>query len=257
MCGERESYEIKLWGDEMIRFIMVIILCFFLILYYVPKMSYYGRHPEKYSEEECWAMLKIMITHIMKRGRISTITTGEEKLPRDEGYIMVSNHQGKWDALGIFINMEQPATYVMDAKRSRMLVANQLCELLHAKRLDKDDLRQQVQVINEVATEIQAGRRYLLFPEGGYDHNHNTLREFMPGSFKIALKAKCAIVPVVIYDSFKPFEGRSIRHVTTQVAFLDPIPFEELSGMNTYQIRDLVVSKIETKLVTMESLNDW
>lgn len=28
----------------------------------------------------------------------------------------------------------------------------------------------------------------------------------MPGSFKIAKKAKCPIVPVVLYDSFKPFE---------------------------------------------------
>lgn len=241
----------------MVRLILVIILCFFLILYYVPKMSYYSKHPEKYSDEDCWDMLKIMIRHIMKRGRISTVTTGEEKLPKDQGYIMVSNHQGKWDALGIFLNMEQPASYVMDAKRSKMIVTNQLCQLLRAKRLDKDNLRQQVQIINEVAAEIQAGRRYLLFPEGGYDHNHNSLREFMPGSFKIALKAQCPIVPVAIYDSFKPFEGKSIKHVITQVAFLDPIPFEDLKGMNTHQIRDLVVSKIQSKLDMMESLNDW
>ena len=241
----------------MVRLILVTILCFFLILYYVPKMSYYSRHPEKYSDEECWRMLKIMIRHVMKRGRISTITTGAEKLPKGEGYIMISNHQGKWDAPGIFLNMDDPATYVMDAKRSKLFIANQLSDMLRAKRLEKGNLKQQVQIINEVASEIQAGRRYLLFPEGGYDHNHNSLNEFLPGSFKIALKARCPIVPVAIYDSFKPFEGKSFRHVTTQVAFLDPIPFEELEGMNTLQIRDLVVSKIQSKLETMESLNDW
>lgn len=30
----------------MLRFIWVIVSCLFLIMYYVPKMSYYARHPE-------------------------------------------------------------------------------------------------------------------------------------------------------------------------------------------------------------------
>ena len=145
----------------------------------------------------------------------------------------------------------------MDAKRSLQVIVTQLCELLKAKRLDKTDLRQQVQVINDVATEVKAGRRYILFPEGGYDHNHNSLRGFLPGSFKIAQKAKCPIVPVVLYDSFKPFEGKSFRKVITQLHFLPPIPYETFADMKTYEIRDMVVSLIQNQLDKMESLNDW
>jgi len=117
-----------------------------------------------------------------------------------------------------------------------------------AQRLDKEDIKQQVQVINDVSTEIKAGRRYILFPEGGYDHSHNELKEFMPGSFKIAKKAKCPIVPVVLYDSFKPFEGWSLRRVTTQLAFLEPIPYEVIADKTTTEIRDMVVDKIQRKL---------
>lgn len=241
----------------MVRFIIVIISCFFLILYYVPKMSYYAKHEDKYNEEECYRMAKIMVEHVKKRGRISTVAMGMEKLPEEGGYLMIANHQGKYDVLGLISSHDKPCTYVMDAKRSRMFIVNQLCNLVRAKRLDKSDIREQVQIINDVATEIKAGRRYLIFPEGGYDHNHNTLGEFMPGSFKIAQRAKCPIVPVVLYDSFKPFEGKSFRKVVTQLRFLDPIPYDVFAGMKTQDIRDMVVQIIGSQLENMESLNDW
>lgn len=202
-------------------------------------------------------MAQVMIEHVKKRGRIETVASSMENLPTEGGYIMFANHQGKYDALGVISVHEKPCTYVMDAKRSHLFIVTQLCELLKAKRLDKTDLRQQVQVINDVATEIKAGRRYILFPEGGYDHNHNSLRGFLPGSFKIAQKAKCPIVPVVLYDSFKPFEGKSFRKVITQLHFLPPIPYETFAHMKTYEIRDMVVTLIQNQLDQMESLNDW
>lgn len=241
----------------MVRFIFVIISCIFLIIYYVPKMSYYAKHSEKYDEIQCYKMAQIMIAHVKKRGRISTVAKGMENLPKEGGYIMYANHQGKYDALGVISAHDNPCTFVMDEKRSRMFITTQLCDLLKAKRLNRADIHQQVQIINEVATEIQEGRRYLLFPEGGYDHNYNTLGEFMPGSFKIAQKAKCPIIPVVLYDSFKPFEGMSLKKVVTQLAFLDPIPYEEFAKMKTQEIRDMVVARIQEQLESMESLNDW
>lgn len=219
----------------MLRFIWVIVSCLFLIMYYVPKMSYYARHPEKYGEDICYQMAQVMCNHVRRRAFIKTVATGMENLPKEGGYIM----------------------YVMDAKRSKLFIADQLTDLVKAQRLDKEDIKQQVQVINDVSTEIKAGRRYILFPEGGYDHSHNELKEFMPGSFKIAKKAKCPIVPVVLYDSFKPFEGWSLRRVTTQLAFLEPIPYEVIADKTTTEIRDMVVDKIQRKLDTMETMNCW
>lgn len=241
----------------MVRFILVIISCFFLILYYVPKMAYYAKHPERYDESRCYQMARVISEHIKRRGRISTVATGIDNLPKEGGYVMFANHQGKYDALGIIAAHPNPISFVMDEKRSKMFITTQFCDLLRAKRLDRSDIHQQVQIINEVATEIQTGRRYLLFPEGGYNHNYNTLGEFVPGSFKIAKKAKCPIIPVVLYDSFKPFEGKSLKKVITQLAFLDPIPYEMFEKMQTSEIRDMVVEKIQQQLDTMESLNDW
>ena len=94
-------------------------------------------------------------------------------------------------------------------------------------------MRQTVRLISEVAEEVAAGRRYIIFPEGGYFHNHNEVREFKPGCFKSAMKAKAPIVPVVLIDSYKVFEVWSIKPVTTQVHYLPAITYEEYKGKST------------------------
>ena len=72
--------------------------------------------------------------------------------------------------------------------------------------MDIHDARQALTVVNEITREVSAGRRYILFPEGGYaKERKNSLGEFKAGCFKIALKSKAPIVPVVLIDSFRPY----------------------------------------------------
>lgn len=66
----------------MLRFIWVIVSCLFLIMYYVPKMSYYARHPEKYGEDICYQMAQVMCNHVRRRAFIKTVATGMENLLR-------------------------------------------------------------------------------------------------------------------------------------------------------------------------------
>ena len=109
----------------MLRFIYVIIVCIFLILYYVPKMMIWSKHPEEHTEAERYVVTQEMVNHIKKRGRIETKVYGTENLPEDDGYIMYSNHQGKYDALGIMYAHEKPCTVLMNELRSKMPIANQ------------------------------------------------------------------------------------------------------------------------------------
>jgi len=80
--------------------------------------------------------------------------------------------------------------------------------------------------------------------EGGYFHNRNAIKEFMPGAFKCAVRANCPIVPVLLVDSYKPFEINSLRRVKTQVHFLPAIYPEEYEGLTTDQIAKLVRNRI-------------
>lgn len=237
----------------MLRFLFVISRCILVIPYYIVQMIIYYQHPEQYSEEDCYHLARKVVNRIKKSGRIDTYITGTENLPKEGGYIMYSNHQGKYDALGVMVGHKRPCTLIIAKKQSQPIVTTQFIDLIRAKRLDFTDIRQQVAVINSVTEEVKAGRRYLIFPEGGYQDNRNTLQEFKVGSFKCAERAKCPIVPVVLYDSYKPFGITSLRRVQTQVHFLKVIPYEEYMGMKTVQIRDMVVQRIREHLEKLQN----
>nr|WP_296482539.1 lysophospholipid acyltransferase family protein [uncultured Acetatifactor sp.] len=181
---------------------------------------------------------------MMHNGRIKTESTGQERLPKEGGYVMYSNHQGKYDTLGIMYSHPRPCTVVIDAYRSKLPITDTFIDLVEGCRLDKRDMKTQLKAILEIAENVKKGRRYIIFPEGGYDNNRNDLQEFMAGSFKCAVKAKAPIVPVAIIDSYKPFGINSLRKVKTQVHFLEPIYYEEYEGMRTVEIAKLVKSRI-------------
>ena len=111
--------------------------------------------------------------------------------------------------------------------------------------MDIKDVRQAMKIILEISEEAAKGKRFILFPEGGYDHNRNTVEDFKAGSFKSAVRAKVPIVPVALIDSYKVFNSFGFGKVTTQVHFLEPIPYEEYQGMKTFEIAALVKSRIE------------
>ena len=232
----------------MVRFYCLIIMLFPLIVYYVVKANHYAAHPEKYDEEICFKLAKKMIEIVRKRGRITTEVYGMEALPKTGGYVMYSNHQGRYDALGIIGAHPTTCAVVMDFERAKKPLSNEFIKLVRGKRLKKSDPRQQVRIMQEIVEELKEGRRYLLFPEGGYTNNRNTLQEFRAGSFKCAQKAHCPIIPVAIWDSYKPFGCNSLKKVTTQVHFLEAIPFECYQGKNTAEIRDMVRDRIEERM---------
>ncbi|MGN0391214.1 MAG: lysophospholipid acyltransferase family protein [Wujia sp.] len=232
----------------MLRFWYVIIISLPFIIYYLVKGDYIERHADAYSEEDRYRVA-LRVIRIMKRnGRITTSVTGVENLPKDCGYVMFPNHQGKYDALGIMDAHKKPCTVMMDEKRSHMVIVDQFITLVKGCRIDKSDIKSQVNAINTVASEVREGRRYIVFPEGGYFHNRNAVKEFMPGAFQCAVRAKSPIVPVLLVDSYKPFEINSLRKVHTQVHFLPAIYPEEYSGMTTSQIAKLVRGRIVDKM---------
>lgn len=234
----------------MIRMFIVIMVNAIRFVYLIPLMQKMAQDPVKYPEEKCYRLARYLVRTIKVTGGIRTKVYGVENLPQDGGYVMYPNHQGKYDVYGIVSGHPYPCTVVMDKDKSHYLFVTQLVEMLQAKRLDKNDVRQGLTVIKQVAQEVADGRRYILFPEGQYiTKNENTMGEFKNGCFKISLMSKTPIVPVALIDSYKVFNGFCFWGlVKSQVHFLPPIPYEEYKGMKTQEIATLVKSRIQEKL---------
>lgn len=229
----------------MLRFYYVILISLPFIIYYLVMAEHYVRNRDRYDEEKCYNLVQRLVKRYKKNARIRTISYGEDNLPAEGGYIMYSNHQGKYDAIGIISAHDKPCSVVMDEERSRVIIANQFVELLDGVRLSRTDFKQQVQSSKRIQHDVEQGRKYIYFPEGKYERNGNKLQDFRAGAFNCAKKAKAPIVPVAIYDSHLPFEVNSIRKVTTQVYFLDPIYYDEYEDKSTQEISEMVKYRIE------------
>ena len=236
----------------MFRFYYVIIISIPLIIYYGLKATYYYNHQEQFDDYQCYKLAQNIIRSLQKRARIRTIGYGVENLPKDSGYIMYANHQGKYDALGIMSVHKEPCSVIMDAERSRVIFANQFVNLVRGIRLERNNFKQQVHELGKLVEKAKKGKRFIYFPEGKYEHNGNKLQDFRPGSFKCSKLAECPIVPVAIYDSHLPFDFNSLRKATTQVYFLEPIFFSEYAEKTTKEISIMVKERIEEKIQFLE-----
>ena len=228
----------------MLRFIWVIIMNFWHGPYMILGMRARTKFRQKYNDEDRYAFAQKAIGYMKDSGAIKTKAYGEENLPKEGGYVMYPNHQGKYDALGIIYTHKRPCTFVMDKKKSYGFLVKEIVDMLGAKRMDINDVRQGLRIINQMTAEVKAGKRYIIFSEGGYTNNRNTVQEFKPGSFKCAMRANAPIVPVALIDSYKPFNSFSFGPITTKVVYLKPIYPDEYAGMKTPEVAKIVRERI-------------
>ncbi len=218
-------------------------------LYMVPygwvRLCYRAAHVDKYSEEDMYAFLRWIDLHANRGGRVHIDAHGRENIPNKDGFMFFPNHQGLYDVLAIIEASPRPFSVVAKKEIAKIPFLKQIFACMKAFMLDREDVRQAMQVIINVTKEVQKGRNYLIFAEGTRSKKGNHVGSFKGGSFKAATKARCPIVPVALIDSFKPFDTNTIKPVTVQVHFLKPLTYEEYKDMKTTEIAALVEERIQ------------
>ena len=237
----------------MKRILLMVAFNILLVPIFWFKLCYYAKHVEKYTEEERYALLRFIDRRAIKGGRITIDIHGQENYPKESGFMMFPNHQGLFDVLAIMQTCEKPFSVVMNKEVQYVPFLKQVFACMKAYAIDREDVRQSMKVIQQVAKEVQSGRNYLIFPEGTRTKNPNTVHEFKGGSFKSATKAKCPIVPIALIDSYKSFDTKSIERIKVQVHILKPMLYEEYKDMKTVEIAAEVKRRIEAVIAEYEN----
>ncbi len=233
-----------------------ILMMVFRNLIYVPfgwiRLCYYASHVDKYTEEQRYNMLKKIVYRANWGGKITIDAHGIENIPKENGFIFYPNHQGLYDVLAILDACPVPFSVVMKKELQNIQFLKQVFACMKALAMDREDVKQSMQVILTVAKEVKQGRNFLIFAEGTRSRKGNKLLEFKGGSFKAATKAKCPIVPIALIDSYKSFDTGSVEKVTVHVEFLPPISYEEYKDYKTTEIADEVKKRIEEAIKKYE-----
>ena len=224
---------------------MMVLRNHYMVPYGWVRLCYRAAHVDKYSEEDMYAFLRWIDLHANRGGRVHIDAHGRENIPDKDGFMFFPNHQGLYDVLAIIEASPRPFSVVAKKEIAKIPFLKQIFACMKAFMLDREDVRQAMQVIINVTKEVQKGRNYLIFAEGTRSKKGNHVGSFKGGSFKAATKARCPIVPVALIDSFKPFDTNTIKPVTVQVHFLKPLTYEEYKDMKTTEIAALVEERIQ------------
>ena len=228
----------------MKRIILMVIRLLYIAPYWFIKLLHMAGS-DQYSWKEKYDFLRLITVHANRAGRVVIDTHDIENLPEKDGYIMYPNHQGMFDALAIIEGNPHPFSIVMKKEVKDVFFLKQVFQMVGAIPIDREDIRQSMQVILQVAKEVSEGRNFIIFPEGTRSKMGNKVQTFKGGSFKSAIRAKAPIVPVALIDSYVPFDRNTIRKTTVQVHYLKPMYYEEYKDMKSTEIAAEVQHRIE------------
>ncbi len=231
----------------MRRIILMVLRLFYIAPYYVYRIWRCGKD-ENTSFEESFAYIKKVTKRANRAGRVIIESKGLENIPKEDGFIFFSNHQGLFDGLVFLESCPKPFSYITKKEARNVFLLKQVGDALGVIAIDREDIRQSMKVINQVAEEVKKGKNFLIFPEGTRSKLGNNLLDFKGGSFKSATKAKCPIVPCALIDSFKPFDEKSIKKVTVKLTYLPPLYYEDYKDMKTSEIAEEVKRRIEEEI---------
>ncbi|MBR6642513.1 MAG: 1-acyl-sn-glycerol-3-phosphate acyltransferase [Lachnospiraceae bacterium] len=230
----------------MHRIVLMCLRNLFLVPPAYMKLCHYAKHTDKYPELTKYQHIQFIFQRAVKSGNIDLKVYGQENIPTKGGFTLYSNHQGMFDILAIPATCDQPLAAVLKKELKDIPFLKQVIACTKSFPMDREDVRQSMEVILAATKEVASGRNYLIFPEGTRSKNGNQMREFHAGSFKIAMKAKAPIVPVALIDCFKVFDEKGCKPVSMQLHYLPVIPYEEYKDLKTPELAQMVHDRIET-----------
>ena len=218
------------------------------------KLCRYAKNPERYTEAEMYGHIQYMLQEAIKGGNVNVDVYGKENIPEENGFLLVSNHQGMFDVLAIVANCDAPMGGVykieLDNKGKGIPLIREIIRCTNSFPMDRNDVRQSLTVIQNVTEELKKGRNYLIFPEGTRSKNGNVMGEFHGGSFRCAVKAKAPILPIAVIDCHRILDEKGSNPLTAQIHFLKPICYAEYKDLKTPDLAALVKSRIQETIDT-------
>lgn len=135
---------------------------------------------------------------------------GLENLPKDETVLFVSNHQSNFDIPLLLSTIDIPKGFIAKKELESWPFISTWMKYINCIFMDRTNLRKSAESIVEGANLLKSGYSMVIFPEGTRSKGQ-PVDEFKGGSFKLAIKSKCKIVPLTINGTYKLLEANNNR----------------------------------------------
>ena len=156
---------------------------------------------------------------------------GKENIPKDKSVLYIGNHRSIFDIVISYTQVPGCTGYISKKSIGKLPVISIWMKRLYCLFMDRNDMKQSLQVILKSIEQIKNGISICIYPEGTRNKGDEPVQPFHAGSFKPAEKTGCMIVPMAITYDKPVFEEHLPRLYRTKVilSYAPPIDTKNLS----------------------------
>ena len=167
---------------------------------------------------------------------------GEENIPTDTPVLYIGNHRSFFDIVLTYVRVPRPTGYISKKEIEKVPLLNIWMRNLNCLFLDRENIKEGMQTILAAIDMMKNGKSVCIFPEGSRNKEEGTLLPFHEGSFKIAVKSGCPIVPMTINNSAAIFENQFpfIKKAHVIIEYGKPVYPKELPKENQKHLGEYV-----------------
>lgn len=234
----------------MIRFIILVcFLTIFLILslpllaleYFLGKINRYS------SDLRQLRFIQFGFRCIMWICGTKLTVIGEENVPKDQTVLHVCNHRSFFDTVITYARCPRLTGYISKDSMKKVPIFSIWMKRLYCMFLNRENVRQGLQVILTAIDLIKNDISVFVYPEGKRNKECDKMLEFHNGSFKIASKTGCPILPMAITNSSAIFEDHFpyIKPAHVILEYGKPIYLDTLSKEDQKKLGDYCHTVVE------------
>jgi 1-acyl-sn-glycerol-3-phosphate acyltransferase len=206
---------------------------------------------EKMSHKANWKhrVIKLYSVYIFNFYlRVRVIITGKENLPKDNNFVVYSNHIEYSDPIYLMqAYKNNPIGYVAKEPLFKYIVLKNMLLGLGCIPISRFADRSALKTILQAIKQVKEGQPMGVFPEGKRTYSNNLI-EFKPGAFKVAQKAQADISPACLYNMHNMTVKRGILPVKVYIHILPVIKYEDYKDLDSVGISNMVFKIINDQM---------
>ena len=236
----------------MIRLILVAVFLVLFLVCSIPLLIaewIIGHFNMDLKNRSSLAIVKWAFNVILFLTGVQVTVLGEENVPKDQAVLYVANHRSYFDILLTYVRVPRITGYISKIEVQRIPLLRNWMRNLHCLFLDRKDIKQGLQTILAGIDKMKSGISMCIFPEGTRNKENDTILPFHGGSFKLAEKSGCPIIPIALNNVADIFEDHSPKIKKTHVVIeygepiypnqLDKETKKNLAGYVSDQIKNM------------------
>lgn len=219
----------------MIRFIIVCICVIGYLILSIPILLaewVVGKFNRRAKDISSLRIIQTVFKFILKVTGADITIIGHENVPKDQAVLYIGNHRSFFDILLTYVLCPDLTGYVAKKEMEPIPLLSIWMRYLHCLFLDRKDIKEGMKTILTAIEKVKSGISICIFPEGTRNKGTDELEllPFHDGSFKIATKSGCPIIPMAISNSAEIFENHfpKIKPCKVVVEYGKPIYPDEL-----------------------------